>query len=114
MQLTVAVVILTMLLSLAIHDRPRSAAASFCAVVVSHFVIHVGPHWLVFSSLARELGTQLKHLSRDPTSSVLAMLAAGLVGWLLAGALRSVFSDEPRGDWDPDNPKRLRRAARAG
>jgi hypothetical protein len=110
MQLTVAVVILTAVMNLVIDGRSRALAASFFVVVAAHFVIHVGPRWLVFSVIARSLGTALKHLSYDPTSSVLAMLAAGLVGWLLAGVVRAAFSDEPRGDWDPDRPKSARRS----
>ncbi len=109
MQLTVAVVILTTVLSLAIESRSRAAATSFFVVVLSNLVIHIGPHWLVFSVIARAVGTVLKRMARDPTSSVVAMLAAGFVGWLLAAVLRGAFSDEARGDWDPDQPKHVQR-----
>jgi hypothetical protein len=112
MQLTVAVVILTTVLSLAISGRPRAALASSLAVALAYLAIHDGPRWLVFSSIARMVGTALTRLSRDPASSIQAMLAAGFVGWLMAAVLRSAFSDAPRGDWDPDQPRRLRRARR--
>jgi hypothetical protein len=113
MQLTVAVVLLTTVLSLAISGRSTGGAACFFAVVLAHLAIHTGPRWLVFSSIARMLGAALTRLSRDPASSIQAMLAAGVVGWFIALALRGLFSDEPRGDWDPDQPRRLRRARRA-